>query len=433
MSLVTILSLIFLALFTPASLSSAAPEPCPDCEEAAPPPVLVTKTQDCAEDECHQYKTVATPFVFTSTVSTCRTRKPHGLSLYTSGTSTFYVPHCEPTTFTHTEQGGTCKSVLPETVYESVTLPGSTSVSTCTVTAFANGTAALPAQTFTLTETRIGGRKVETVTKKERITLTKYANGPPNGTVTLISTYTQTRTKRRTGGGGGGKGETTTVYANNTITPTCPRTRAGRPAVKTVYVTISLEASVDLVGRTRTRTRTPTPAIETTSSCSVVATVTITRTRGRTVPAEAPTCIASTQTIVGSASTITQTLPGSASTTTIATTVTQYGTSCAPSAPSNGVTVVSTHIRTTTIPTIQTITATVSTCASASASVITSTVFSTIFQTATRPGQTVVSSLPITLTTRLPAITTYATITQGTATLTTTLRVRTTTVCTLKA
>ncbi len=181
MSVFTALSLVFLAYFSPIVLGSALPVPCPECEAMGmePSPVIVTKTEPCEEcetkptevivtktepcEECehdHPTPTPTMPFVFTSTISTCRRQTSH--SIYTSGSHTWVIPTCKPTTYT--ERPSACKNVPPSTVYESVTLAG------LTTTLYGNGS------TVYMTSIKSGF-----VT--ESITFTSYATGSPPATV----------------------------------------------------------------------------------------------------------------------------------------------------------------------------------------------------------------------------------------------------------
>lgn len=185
MSVFTALSLVFLFLHPQLALGKALP--CPDCE-VEPPPVIITTTEPCPHAEgcnhphkptpppviitehchegCNHPKPPPTPNVLTRTISTCR--KPSSIIPYTSGSTTYLFSSCMPSTMWYT-QNATCESSPPSTIYQSITIPRATSVSTSisTATVYQNGTAP-PAQTITLP----GGGSVLTVTSYQ------YASTP---------------------------------------------------------------------------------------------------------------------------------------------------------------------------------------------------------------------------------------------------------------
>lgn len=238
MSVFTALCFAFLLCFSPLVRASALP--CPECEEEMPPPVIVTKTEPCDEceehnqqqqtptpviiteqcDEC-EHNHLQTPHpvsaVFTSTISTCG-RPTRSVIPYTSGSSTFYVSSCIPSTLWHTAmpstmwytQNGTCgpqstvfenittvsTSISTATIYQNgtappaITITGSGQVSTLTVTSFPPQTGPVQFQTL-----------VSTLVSTQSITYTSYASGSPPATVTLVSTQEVTTTSFESGSG----------------------------------------------------------------------------------------------------------------------------------------------------------------------------------------------------------------------------------------
>jgi len=202
--LTTALSLAFL-LFN-SRFTNASALACPDCEDEAPPPVFITTTEPCPHEEgchhnhkptpppvivtepCHEGCDLPkppphTPHVFVSTIATCR-KPTRSIIPYTSGSQTFLVSSCAPSTLWYTPtpstlwytQNASCDSYpAPSTVYQSITIPGATSVTTSisTATVYANGTAP-PQQTITLA----GSGSVLTVTSYQ------YASTPPALVVT---------------------------------------------------------------------------------------------------------------------------------------------------------------------------------------------------------------------------------------------------------
>ncbi|KAK5163928.1 uncharacterized protein LTR77_010323 [Saxophila tyrrhenica] len=282
------LSFFFLAFFSPISLASAVPDalPCPECEDEPPvpvqlepchecehmhppPPVYVTTTEDC--DECEHNHPKTTPFVFTSTISTCRRQTTsHSFTPYTSGSSTFFLSSCKPTTLTKTQHRA-CETPSPSTI----TAPGSIS----TKTLFGNGTA---------------------------VTITSYRNNTaPANTITVVSTKWQ-------------PGKTTTIAGSPTDYITVTKGRRTLASVTTAYITVAGSNSTCIgltVTETITTKRTPTrsrapplPPNTDTVFSSGLSTVTITT--------QYPTCdrqitIIETATRVRRASTVTTTLPAS--------------------------------------------------------------------------------------------------------------------------
>ena len=107
MSVVTMLSLVFLLFFSPfisaAALEDAAmspaedivtkTEPCMECEDMQPTPHPVFVTEPC--DECETMKMPHTKHESTCSLDEWRVHP------YTSGTCTYYIPTCSPTTRTH--------------------------------------------------------------------------------------------------------------------------------------------------------------------------------------------------------------------------------------------------------------------------------------------------------------------------------------------
>ncbi len=187
MSVFTVFSFVFLAFFSPISLASALPDalPCPDCVDEPPipvqvepcheceynhpkppPAVIVTKTE-CEHDDCDHH-TKTKPFVFTSTISTCRRQTTSHYTPYTSGSATYFISSCKPTTLTKT-QHGQCE----ESPASTITVPGSVSVSTTTF--FGNGSAITICGTSVVTSYRNNSRP--------GVAVTSYAAGPAPNTV----------------------------------------------------------------------------------------------------------------------------------------------------------------------------------------------------------------------------------------------------------
>lgn len=227
MSVFTAFSLASLLFFT--SLVSSKALPCPDCVEE-PLPVFVTTTEPCPHEEgcynlhkptpppvvitehCHGNEGCNhpkpppyTPHVLTSTISTCR--KPSSIIPYTSGSTTFLFSSCMPSTMWYT-QNVTCNSLPPaSTIYQSITIPGATAISTSisTATVYQNGTAP-PAQTITLP----GSGSVLTITSYQ------YATTP---SPLIITNYESIPATCSSVGAPEAQVMTTTIYQSGTTPP----------------------------------------------------------------------------------------------------------------------------------------------------------------------------------------------------------------------
>lgn len=206
MSVVTAATFLFLLILSPLSLASAVPEAeaCPECEEGyPPPPVIITEpcdecehmhphtpqpvivTETCHECEEHHHPT---PAVIVETISICRgPSSTKSITPFTSGTHTYLISSCHPSTmwYTHNITGEDC-------------LPPSTTTSISTRIVYRNGTvgpvqtvtAAANASTITITKPGSAPVQFETsiATTTERITETSYASGSPPATVTQVTT-----------------------------------------------------------------------------------------------------------------------------------------------------------------------------------------------------------------------------------------------------
>ncbi|KAK0265837.1 hypothetical protein LTS09_001074 [Friedmanniomyces endolithicus] len=189
----------WLALFCFLSHVAATAAPCVECEEGMemPAPVIITTTEPCCEcGECEEMP-MTTPAVFISTVSVCAATTPQSSIIpYTSGSSTYWVSSCVPSTLWYTPsattmwytQNASALTCAPETsvVYSTTTAPGSGSclppstitlpatTSTASTTIYSNGTAP-PAQTVVTTAVS---------------TVFSYRSGtaPPAQTITVTST-----------------------------------------------------------------------------------------------------------------------------------------------------------------------------------------------------------------------------------------------------
>ncbi|KAK0278633.1 hypothetical protein LTR35_004332 [Friedmanniomyces endolithicus] len=204
----------WLALFCFLSHVTATAAPCLECEEGMemPAPVIVTTTEPCCEcGECEEMP-MTTPAVFISTVSVCAATTPQSSIIpYTSGSSTYWISSCVPSTLWYTPSATTMwytqnASVLtcaPETsvVYSTTTAPGSGSclppstitlpatTSTASTIIYSNGTAP-PAQTVTVISTQGYTTEVD-------FTSDVYTTLPGltvTGSTTVISTTTSLTT-----------------------------------------------------------------------------------------------------------------------------------------------------------------------------------------------------------------------------------------------
>ena len=240
MSVITVYSLLVLLLFSPSSIASALP--CPECEEGTPPPpvivtepcdecehqhpyppppvivaepcdeceehhhpkhpkhphpkhphtlppVIVTETcHECEEEQQHHHHP-HTQKVLTSTISVCR-KPTHSITPYTSGTKTYLMSSCKPTTKWHTKHAHCHKSTVTHTDVSTAYIykNGTVIPSVVTVTNFANVTG--PVRTSTVTDTIVKHRPAKHITYTsfatvtttrpgQKVTLTSYASGMP--------------------------------------------------------------------------------------------------------------------------------------------------------------------------------------------------------------------------------------------------------------
>ncbi|KAK1084237.1 hypothetical protein LTR33_002780 [Friedmanniomyces endolithicus] len=189
----------WLALFCFLSHVAATAAPCLECEEGMemPPPVIIITTEPCCEcGECEEMP-MTTPAVFISTVSVCAaTTVQSSIIPYTSGSSTYWVSSCVPSTLWYTPsattmwytQNASALTCAPETsvVYSTTTAPGSGSC-------LQPSTITLPATTSTASTTiySIGtAPPAQTVITTAVSTVFSYQSGtaPPAQTVTVTST-----------------------------------------------------------------------------------------------------------------------------------------------------------------------------------------------------------------------------------------------------
>ena len=226
MSVFTATTFLFLLIFSPLSLASALP--CPECEEGYPPPVVII-TEPC--DECEQHPHTPppvivtepcheceehhpTPHVLTETISVCRRTSPtKSITPFTSGSHTYLISSCIPSTmwFTHNETAAPITSI-------------STTTSISIRTMFPNNTQVGPVQTAypnasTIYITKPGSAPVQIETLISTsyappVTYTSYASGSPPATVTFVTTQVQSFTTTRV--------ETTQHVQNRLITVTLP-------------------------------------------------------------------------------------------------------------------------------------------------------------------------------------------------------------------
>jgi len=179
-------------------------EPCCECGECedmmpTPAPVIVTKTEPCCEcGECDEMP--STPAVLTSTISVCGTTSHKSILPYTSGSATFWMSSCVPSTLWWTPSPSTMwytRNVTASTCApaNTVTLPGSTAISTTTSTVirYNNGTAP-PAQTVTVTATSLQGY-TSTMYSTSDI-FTTLPGVTVTGSTTVVSTTTSLTTGR---------------------------------------------------------------------------------------------------------------------------------------------------------------------------------------------------------------------------------------------
>ena len=139
--------------------------------------VIVTKTEPCHECEEEHH---TTPDVITETISVCRRPSTtKSITPFTSGTHTYLMSSCHPTTmwYTHNVTEETC--LPPSTLTEYAT-----STATTTRVVYGNGTGAAPvsfvtvpgnASTIRLTLTKPASTVVSPTTAY--ITETSYASG----------------------------------------------------------------------------------------------------------------------------------------------------------------------------------------------------------------------------------------------------------------
>lgn len=190
MSVFTATTFFILLIFSPLSLASALP--CPECEEGYPPPVVIV-TEPCDEcehghppppviitepcDECDHHPHTPppvivtetcheceehqpTPHVRTETVSVCRRTTPaKSITPFTSGTHTYLMSSCIPSTMWYTHN-------VTEAPITSIAT--TTSISIRTV--FPNNTQVAPVQTgypnastITITKPASAAIQIETV------------------------------------------------------------------------------------------------------------------------------------------------------------------------------------------------------------------------------------------------------------------------------
>ena len=206
MSVFTATTFLFLLIFSPLSLASALP--CPECEEGYPPPVVII-TEPCDECEhhphtpppvivtepCHECEEHhPTPHVLTETISVCRRTSPtKSITPFTSGSHTYLISNCIPSTmwYTHNETAAPITSI-------------STTTSISIRTVFPNNTQVGPVQTAypnasTIYITKPGSAPVQIETLISTsyappATYTSYASGSPPATVTFVTTQVQSFT-----------------------------------------------------------------------------------------------------------------------------------------------------------------------------------------------------------------------------------------------
>ena len=460
MSVFTALSLASLLFFP--RFASAKALPCPECEEE-PLPVIITTTEPCPHEHgCnHPHKPIPhkptpppvivtepchegcdhpkpppyTPHVLTSTISTCR--KPSSIIPYTSGSTIFLFSSCVPSTLWYTPtpstmwytQNETCDVAPPSTVYQSITIPGGTSITTSisTATVYQNGTAP-PAQTITLP----GSGSVVTITSFQYastlspLVITSYESIPESCPAPLTpAAQTMTTTIFESG----------SVPAAQTVILTSYESGVAPPA-QTVTLTSfgpgsSFPAETVVLTSYESGIAPPAQTITLTSYESGVAppAQTITYTSigpGSSLPAETVVITSYQSGSAPPAQTIT--LPPSTNTLTV--------TSYESGSPPATITLVETTVQGVTSDIFLTSTE-ISTTTSFTTGehsfvmphycLLTYLVLTTIFETATAtqtdltvssaPGETVITTLGITYTTQLTAGTSYATETIGTQTI----------------
>ena len=103
-----VLTSTLFAIFCLSLHVAATAEPCPECEQGMvmPPPIIVTKTAPCCEcGECEHQPT--TSALLTSTTSVCKASSQSSMIPYTSGSSTFYIASCTPSTLWYTPSPST--------------------------------------------------------------------------------------------------------------------------------------------------------------------------------------------------------------------------------------------------------------------------------------------------------------------------------------